>query len=228
MIDMNSHPLVHVAENKYNRLLTVLSLLLVSLALPERDNLPKAIGFILCLVAMRIIVRQIKPNCPLIRVYSLLIISSITLIALQVSGLLSLESSHSAQIVGKVSLIIILSIPVWLIQQEIFIARSVTADTLKGGIAAYLLIGLLWAMFYDVLYSFNHSAFASISPAQNQMDLLHFSFTTLTTLGYGDIQPITALARIMADFEGVMGVMYPSILIARLVSLYETRSQEGS
>jgi hypothetical protein len=225
---MNGKQFVNFAENKYNRLLTVVCLLLLAIGLPDRYDVVKAIGFILCLAVMLIIVYQIKPNYRLIRFYFLLVVGNVFLIALQSSGLPFLESHHQAQIVAKLVLLVTLGIPILLIENEVFRADSVTGDTLKGGIVAYLLIAFLWAIFYDILYNFSHSAFTGISLSDDQADLLHFSFTTLTTLGYGDIQPMTALARIAADLEAVVGVMYPSIFIARLVSSYETRSKEVS
>jgi len=51
-------------------------------------------------------------------------------------------------------------------------------------------------------------------------DLLFFSFVTLTTLGYGDITPVTSAARSLAVIEAVFSVLYNAILIARLVGLY--------
>ena len=212
---------VRLAENKYNRLLIVLSLLFVSVGLPERYDLAKAIGYILCLGTMLLIVQQIKPQRQLLQFYLVLVITSVFLIVLKLSDLLPLKSSLF-QIGGNLELLLILGIPILLIQRETFLARSVTSDTLKGGIAAYLLLGLLWGIVYDLIYSFDPAAFGGVALEQNQGDLLHFSFTTLTTLGYGDIHPISGIARVAADLEAVVGVLYPSILIARLVSLYET------
>ena len=48
---------------------------------------------------------------------------------------------------------------------------------------------------------------------------LYYSFVTLTTLGYGDIRPISPTARILSVTEAITGVLYTAILIARLVSL---------
>jgi hypothetical protein len=64
---------------------------------------------------------------------------------------------------------------------------KVTADTLKGGIAIYVLMGVAWAMGYIILFDFNPNAFGGVQPSQFRADLLHFSFVTLTTLGYGNI-----------------------------------------
>lgn len=223
---MFSDQWAHLAENKYNRLLVVLSLFFLSVGLPERYNLTKAIGYILCLGTMLLIVYQIKPHRQLMRLYLVLVIANVFLIVIQLSDLLSLQSySLPIQIADKLGVLMILVIPILLIQKETFLARSVTRDTLKGGIAAYLLLGLLWGVAYDLIYSFDQAAFAGISLDRHQGDLLHLSFTTLTTLGYGDIHPISGIARVVADLEAVVGVLYPSILIARLVSLYETSQQ---
>jgi uncharacterized membrane protein len=51
-------------------------------------------------------------------------------------------------------------------------------------------------------------------------DFLFFSFATLTTVGYGDITPVTTQARSFAIVEAVYGVLYSAILIARVVGLY--------
>jgi hypothetical protein len=57
--------------------------------------------------------------------------------------------------------------------------------------------------------------------------LLYYSFTTLTTLGYGDITPIHPYARSLAVLESLVGVIYPAVLIARLVSLDVIDEQEA-
>jgi len=53
---------------------------------------------------------------------------------------------------------------------------------------------------------------------------LHFSFVTLTTLGYGDITPVSAPAKSLASVEAVCGVLYIAILVARLVASYRTEN----
>ncbi|MGC8712867.1 MAG: potassium channel family protein, partial [Leptodesmis sp.] len=69
-------------------------------------------------------------------------------------------------------------------------------------------------------------AFRSLSEANKQANLIYFSFTTLTTTGYGDIVPISTLARAFANVEAIIGVMYPAIFIARLVGLYSTQQHK--
>jgi hypothetical protein len=223
---MNSDRLIKWAENKYNRLLILLFWLLVSIALPEKQAIAKVTILILFLVAMLLIIRQIRPGKWWLKFYTGLVLMNLTLLVLQVLGMLNISGWNHGQSAIEFILFIVLSFPIFLIQREIFVTKRVTADTLKGGIAIYVLLGLDWAIFYTILYHFNPSSFNGITQSQSQADFLHFSFITLTTVGYGDIHPLATSARIATDLEAIAGVMYPAILISRLVSLYNTNSQE--
>ncbi len=102
---------------------------------------------------------------------------------------------------------------------------KITADTLYGVVCVYLLSGLTWSSLYTLIEvaqpgSFYVSAAQNLDQVINWSDLLFFSFATLTTLGYGDITPVTSVARSLALLEAVFGVLYNAILIARLVGLY--------
>lgn len=223
---MDSEDFVELTENKYNRLLTALFLFLIAIVVPERYHLVKVAGFGFFLIAMLSIVRQIKPVRWIKRFYTLLIIGSLLLLPVWFFKFLTINTFNYGQFLVEVVLLLVIGLPIFLIQKEIFLTEKVTADTIKGGIAIYLLLGLVWATFYDALYGVTTDAFSGISPSQYQADFLHFSFVTLTTVGYGEILPVTALARFSADLEAIAGVMYPAILIARLVSLYKSNSQE--
>jgi hypothetical protein len=102
---------------------------------------------------------------------------------------------------------------------------EVTTDTLYGVACVYLLSGLTWSSLYQLVETAQPGSFY-VSSAQNPdhmihwSDLLFFSFVTLTTLGYGDIIPVTSAARSLTVIEAVFGVLYNAILIARLVGLY--------
>ena len=109
--------------------------------------------------------------------------------------------------------------------KHILLEPEVTADVLSGAICVYLLSGLTWASVYILIETIQPGSF-HVSHAQNSgdtmtySDFLFFSFATLTTLGYGDITPITPQARSFAIVEAVYGVLYSAILIARLVGIY--------
>jgi len=119
--------------------------------------------------------------------------------------------------------ILMLAILTGLVLEHVFRAGPITADRIRGAIAAYLLLGLLWAF----AYALAERAFPggmrmerAFAGAHHQMQAFaYFSFVTLTTVGYGDITPIHPLARTLAIGEALVGQLYPAILIGRLVSL---------
>jgi voltage-gated potassium channel Kch len=65
----------------------------------------------------------------------------------------------------------------------------------------------------------------STAKALDGFNALYFSFVTLTTIGYGDISPIAPIARMLAMLEAVTGILFPAVLIARLVSMYTGRQE---
>lgn len=101
-------------------------------------------------------------------------------------------------------------------------AERVGLDILCGALAVYLLIGVVWAVSYTVIEALSPGAFRLAAPAAGTPwnQLLYFSLTTLTTLGYGDIVPVGPFARLWSTLEAVTGTLYLAVLIARLVSLY--------
>ncbi len=107
------------------------------------------------------------------------------------------------------------------INRAIFSVKKVNADTIKGGISVFFLIGIFWALLYTIVYYLDPNAFnQSVDTLSLFESMFYFSFTTLTTLGYGDITPVNSMAKILTNLEAVTGMLYPSIFIARLVGLY--------
>jgi hypothetical protein len=105
-------------------------------------------------------------------------------------------------------------------------ARRVSADVIYAAIVVYLFIGIFWADVYHLFYQLSPESF-SMSPdaaAASTASFTYFSFVTLTTLGYGDISPLGASARSLAVLEAVVGQLYLTVLIARLVGLHISHS----
>jgi hypothetical protein len=106
-------------------------------------------------------------------------------------------------------------------------APSVNVEVLCASISAYLMLGLMWTMAYWLVdqltpggaFSFNTSAGAR---SMNGFNALYFSFITLSTVGYGDITPVSKIARWLAAMEAMTGLLYVAVLIARLVALYSS------
>jgi hypothetical protein len=111
--------------------------------------------------------------------------------------------------------------------KKIFSEEKVTADTVKGGISVYLLIGIWWQVLYTIIWVFDPFSFALRVNSINSPDFFYFSITTLTTLGYGDIIAKSHVAKTAAMIEAVTGQMYVAILISRLVSLHIVHSQKN-
>jgi voltage-gated potassium channel len=108
-----------------------------------------------------------------------------------------------------------------------FILRAprVDREVICAGISVYLIIGLLWSLAYRMLGMMVPDAFvfAGVPLAEQEMtsfNAFYFSFSTLSSVGYGDITPASKLARMLAVMEAVTGILYVAVLISRLVSLY--------
>jgi ion channel len=114
---------------------------------------------------------------------------------------------------------------VWRALKFVLQAPRVDRDVLSAGVSVYLLAGLLWAFLYLLVAklipgSFAFSGGPSAGAGLSQSDALYFSFSTLTTAGYGDITPVSQPARMLANLEAIAGVLYLAVLVGRLVSLY--------
>jgi hypothetical protein len=121
---------------------------------------------------------------------------------------------------------------------------AVTTEKLCGAVCVYLLIGLSWAFLYAAIAQVEPNAFrlpdpveaeaaaatgAAVpddAPAGRVEPFLYYSFVTLTTLGYGDLTPLSPRARVFSWLEAVTGQLYVAILIARLVGLHVARLGE--
>ncbi|PYK05667.1 MAG: ion transporter [Verrucomicrobia bacterium] len=106
-------------------------------------------------------------------------------------------------------------------------APSVNLEVLCASISAYLMLGLIWTIAYWLVAQLTPGAFAfnTNTGAKETMEgfnAFYFSFVTLSTVGYGDITPVSKVARTLAAMEAMTGLFYVAVLIARLVALYST------
>jgi voltage-gated potassium channel len=141
--------------------------------------------------------------------------------------------NDAVYLVDNVTTFLFLIAIVVLMVRHIARSRDVTRTIIFSAINGYLLIGVLSAVLLaiadgvhqDILSSGNA---AIIFPGQSVPafnDYLYFSFVTLTTLGYGDVTPVSHLARSMAILIAVTGQLYTTILIAMLVGKFLARSE---
>jgi len=111
----------------------------------------------------------------------------------------------------------------------------VTTDTVVGAICAYFLLAVTFGNAYALVEVLSPGSFlltpalaADVhwSPPTSPITpvLQYFSFSTLTTLGFGDVTPLSRGARFLAVIEAIAGQLYLAILIARLVGIHTSRS----
>ena len=106
-------------------------------------------------------------------------------------------------------------------------SRSVAQAELYTAVNIYLLLGLLWAAIYLAIDAFSPGSIQIGShSADRQTELLYFSLITLSTVGYGDIVPLSGTARILTALEGVTGVLYIATTVAVLVGRFRNESWE--
>lgn len=103
-----------------------------------------------------------------------------------------------------------------LLMGSMFKKEKVNADTIIGGICVYLLIGIFWALIYIFLNNLEND----IMVFKEGASMFYFSYSTLTTLGYGDVVPKGNFAMMLANFEAIAGQVYLTIFVARLVGLH--------
>lgn len=107
--------------------------------------------------------------------------------------------------------------------KQVVTGTEISLNRLVGAICVYLLLGVIWAMFYSLADLMQPGSFAGFSPRDDlgwDSEWLYFSFVTMTTLGYGDILPVSAIARGLAYLQAVFGMFYVAVLVAGLVGAY--------
>ncbi len=108
-------------------------------------------------------------------------------------------------------------------------SQKFTANQLFAATSVYILIGLTWTTAYQGIELINPGSFF-INDVQNVdnvlswSDFIYYSFTTLTTLGYGDITPLHPAARSLAILEAVTGVIFIPVIISGIVSIVLTEA----
>ncbi|MDZ8119467.1 potassium channel family protein [Pontiella agarivorans] len=118
------------------------------------------------------------------------------------------------------------------IMRFVLMNDAVTEDKIYGAISAYFLMGVIWSFVYTGFFiqdptSFNVPEAWLSSDAVNSFWAVYFSFTTLTTLGYGDITPQTPLAQSYAMMEAVIGQVFLAVIVARLIALHISHEREN-
>ncbi|MDC0475511.1 potassium channel family protein [Methylophilaceae bacterium] len=123
--------------------------------------------------------------------------------------------------------ILIVSITIVELFKEIFKTKKIDSYIISSAISIYVLVGIFWYLLFMFLLMIDPDSFhiRNFNPEMVTIDMIYFSFTTLTTLGYGDITPLSYTAKMWSITEAMMGVMFLAIMISRVVSLFGSKKK---
>ncbi len=124
---------------------------------------------------------------------------------------------HGAALIALAALSVVVG-------RAVFAPGEITYHRIRGAIVLYLNIALMFTAAYRLLAELAPGAFQPALPLDNEAaavsTTLYFSFTTLTSTGYGDILPVHPFARSLANLESIIGQLFPATLLARIVTLH--------
>lgn len=214
---MSSSNLMPIKKGRYTSLLICLLVTMVGLPLLEHLSVGRILLGIWFLLTSILFMASLTGTG---RRHRILLVASGIFCVLMVGNLfmeLRGWDSFGFSVVALPYGLIFLSWLTGLILSSIFKADRVTPDLISGAVVAYLLLGICWGGLYSLIELIQPGSFTFSHGGRDVSSLFYYSFVTLTTLGYGDILPLTKIARTTAYLEAVTGVMFTAILIAGLV-----------
>ncbi len=202
-------------------LISLLSLLVIPAYFPPADRALFMVIIVSCiLLASLYLVANKKRE---------LVIGSILIAPALVTSWLGYIPSSSFQVnLNNFLNIIFLSYIIFHLARYMFEPNEVSADMIYASMCLYLMLGLIWTFIYLSIETRNPGSFSlsigdtdnTPNPRRLMSQLSYYSYVTLSTLGYGDIAPLTRLARSWATIEAMIGQFYLAIVVARLVGLH--------
>ncbi len=233
-------PLDRLSNHRFSLLLVALSLLILAHPVAERwadARLAFHIAFGVVLLASLFAVRRSKVGLTFGIVLGIpAFLSFWVVLALPHVGFLGSADFGAFRyyIMGAFLVVVVV-----FVLQSVFRGRQVTTDRLCGALCVFLLLGLVWGFTYAAIetqipesFRFADGLLPAVADENYQYSrssvLFYYSFVTLTTLGFGDVTPLTPAARTLTMWEAIVGQAYLTILVARLVGLHITSGVESS
>jgi len=147
------------------------------------------------------------------------------------------KPEQSILMVRLASMMLFLGVVTGAVLYKVLRKGRVTAHRVAGAVAVYLMLGMLWALAYSLLFMHDPGSFdlgqalpMTGDPVEIQTEatsrLIYFSFVTMTTLGYGDVTPTSAAAGNLAILQALTGQLYLAVILARIVALVVARPEE--
>ncbi len=151
-------------------------------------------------------------------------------VALSVTGevLRIARPSPIDNVLGHGGTILGFSTLAWVVSRAVFANGRINIFRIFGAIVLYLNFAIIFSAAYRLVFELSPGAFKGVPSDPGPVagseqgilaTMLYFSFTTLTSTGFGDILPVHPLARSLANLEAIIGQLYPATLLARVVTL---------
>jgi hypothetical protein len=146
-----------------------------------------------------------------------------------ISLLMIIVANHHGGLTGRgvaaIWTAVVLLVLVVMILRQILAAEAVTLQSIFGAISTYLIIGLMFSAIYAAIYFLHNQHFFANNQRGDTSNFQYFSFTTLTTLGYGDFTANDAGGRAIAMLEAMTGQIFLTTLVAKLVATFRPSRQ---
>jgi len=154
-----------------------------------------------------------------------LIVATVAVGLRVVAGIIEFRhATISTEVTDSISAILALLAVSWVVFGIVFSPGRITYHRVRGAVVLYLTIAFLFAWIFRLIAGLVPHAFSGLTVHPGHILSLngfdYYSLTVLTTLGFGDITPIHAIARSMTTLEAVIGQLYPPIILARILTLY--------
>jgi voltage-gated potassium channel len=213
-------------EGKYFLLLGSLFLVLLIVPLREHQSMSATVNLVLYVLVLLSAINAVAKR----RKYVWYIVGT-GLVSLFIRIVNHFTPDVSWLVFGHVFAFIFLTLTIVQILVAMFREKTITYNTVAGSVCVYLLIGLSWGLLYMSIALLNPASFAVGGQPVGRFDIerirqgvllefVYFSFETLTTLGYGDIIPLSPVVRSLAIIEALIGPLYLTVLVARFVGLH--------
>ena len=218
--------MANLSKNKYTGLLVSIILLILSLALLNERG---AKSLIVSLIFLGVIISIIRKLYLTQTIYALCVGCAGLGFLFEVTVSLNLIPRFNVflYMISNFIYVLFLYMAIILIGKRISKEKIVSSDTFSGGFCMYLFIGTLFSLLYQNISLLDPKAFFYSIERRGIYKFMYYSFTTLTTLGYGDIVPLNGMAMVLSNLESIIGMLFPAVFIARLVSLYSVQDLEN-
>jgi voltage-gated potassium channel len=126
----------------------------------------------------------------------------------------------------RLIILLFICVVIYQILHQMIISKKVSANVIFGALTIYIFLGMLASTSNQLIYFFDRHAFVGNINIADDIDLNYYSYVTMTTLGYGDITPVSKIARAASVFFSLAGQLYLAVIVALIVGKYISHSDK--